>query len=742
MKTQPTQNFSTDPQYSWSKKHPSLRKWRIESFKSVKNAAEINLAPLTVVVGANSAGKSSLIQSILLMAQNSAGVLRNNAPQNQGQFELNSFLVQLGSVHETTCDLGVRDKFDSFKLGGLWYMGERAVPYFQRRPGEVRRVREGQSFIAEGSSELFLDWDLELVSFGNDPATGIASVNNSRATVVQDGLSRQTVTAKSKKVPPSLEVLRSKFERFSFAHKANLGPDDELKSLTSLDESQQEDMRYKEKLDVVSFQSGLPTSGLKEVNVIEYIFNHQRSLFLAGDLKDFVNAKELAGADLKESIVYGSLLEAAAAFTQEIFSVARAILQQDKVADDLNLSSVTQGVETQLLIPFFQIPFSFVISSGQPTLFDNFQLEIDNFLKLARTTLMEIYSQSDWINEKILCSLDGRRMRDPVYGQSKTSRLVEYWNRFLAESVVYLGPLRAGPRSTYGLGTGSENANIPLGESGEFLAKKLFNEKGLKRYPILENGKLRPKRITLEEAVSFWYRELSSNQNSNRQREILAELESRGITSINRIPKKVDKELVDEARSLALSMPIDQNEKISIPSDQDKIAVQAPGRQGYLLNIGDRTLANVGFGVSQILPVLALCLNTGPGSVILLEQPELHLNPGMQQKLADFLLHMAKTGRQIIVETHSEYLITRLRRNAATDPEDHRYFGIIFAERDLVEGTSYRAVNVDDQGDLSEWPKGFFDHVADDLRVLMRKAAERQAKQHSSPINTEITKEE
>jgi predicted ATPase len=91
---------------------------------------------------------------------------------------------------------------------------------------------------------------------------------------------------------------------------------------------------------------------------------------------------------------------------------------------------------------------------------------------------------------------------------------------------------------------------------------------------------------------------------------------------------------------------------------------------------------------------------------------------------------MAKTGRQIIVETHSEYLITRLRRRAAT-ANAHEYFGIIFAERNQEEGTSYRAVNVNDQGDLSEWPKGFFDHVAEDLRVLMRKAAERQASKDS-----------
>jgi predicted ATPase len=114
----------------------------------------------------------------------------------------------------------------------------------------------------------------------------------------------------------------------------------------------------------------------------------------------------------------------------------------------------------------------------------------------------------------------------------------------------------------------------------------------------------------------------------------------------------------------------------------------------------------------------------------------------MQQKLADFLLVMSKTGRQIIVETHSEYLITRLRRNAATDSEDHRYFTIIFVERDAKTGTSYRTVNVDEQGDLSEWPKGFFDHVAEDLRILMRKAAERQSSVKSEPVNTKSAKQE
>jgi predicted ATPase len=72
--------------YNWHERRSSLRRWSITSFKSVKNSVEIELAPLTVVVGANSAGKSSLIQSILFVAQNASGIVRSSATQGQGRF--------------------------------------------------------------------------------------------------------------------------------------------------------------------------------------------------------------------------------------------------------------------------------------------------------------------------------------------------------------------------------------------------------------------------------------------------------------------------------------------------------------------------------------------------------------------------------------------------------------------------------------------------------------------------------
>lgn len=143
----------------------------------------------------------------------------------------------------------------------------------------------------------------------------------------------------------------------------------------------------------------------------------------------------------------------------------------------------------------------------------------------------------------------------------------------------------------------------------------------------------------------------------------------------------------------------------------------------------------VGSGVSQMLPVLVLCLLAEPGSVILLEQPELHLHPALQQRLADFFIAIAGSGRQLIVETHSEYVVSRLRRRIVEDPDD-KLLGmtkVIFAERDRQTGlSSFRDVELTPYGDIDEWPQGFFDQAGEEERAIIlgglrkrRKHAER-----------------
>ena len=93
-------------------------------------------------------------------------------------------------------------------------------------------------------------------------------------------------------------------------------------------------------------------------------------------------------------------------------------------------------------------------------------------------------------------------------------------------------------------------------------------------------------------------------------------------------------------------------------------------------------LTSVGVGVSQVLPVLLLCLLAEPGTLVILEQPELHLHPRLETLLADFLLACARAGRQLLVETHSAHLVNRLRYHIAKDETDSTYelVGLVFAE--------------------------------------------------------------
>jgi hypothetical protein len=76
-------------------------------------------------------------------------------------------------------------------------------------------------------------------------------------------------------------------------------------------------------------------------------------------------------------------------------------------------------------------------------------------------------------------------------------------------------------------------------------------------------------------------------------------------------------------------------------------------------------LADVGFGVSQVLPVLVQGLLMRRGGIYLVQQPEIHLHPDAQAGLADFFIYLASFGVTTIVETHSEYLLLRLRRRLA-----------------------------------------------------------------------------
>ena len=148
----------------------------------------------------------------------------------------------------------------------------------------------------------------------------------------------------------------------------------------------------------------------------------------------------------------------------------------------------------------------------------------------------------------------------------------------------------------------------------------------------------------------------------------------------------------------------------------------APTEGGSLHN-----LVHVGVGVSQVLPIVVMSLMAEPGSVLVFEQPELHLHPRVQTLLADFMLSMAMLGKQCIVETHSEYLINRLRLRAAEDPSDKTQdmFALYFVEKEGPK-SQYRLVDINEYGGMSSWPSGFFDEAPQEAERILRAAMEKR----------------
>ena len=161
----------------------------------------------------------------------------------------------------------------------------------------------------------------------------------------------------------------------------------------------------------------------------------------------------------------------------------------------------------------------------------------------------------------------------------------------------------------------------------------------------------------------------------------------------------------------------------------------AENRKDYevLVRTGPRSpevrITDIGFGVSQILPVLVLCYYVPEGSIILLEHPEIHLHPSVQADLADVLIGVVnRRNVQIIVESHSEHLLRRLQRRIAEGAIEHDKTALYFCC--LEQGTSkIERLEVDIFGSISNWPKDFFgDEMGD---VLARTEAEIRQEQAS-----------
>ena len=140
-------------------------------------------------------------------------------------------------------------------------------------------------------------------------------------------------------------------------------------------------------------------------------------------------------------------------------------------------------------------------------------------------------------------------------------------------------------------------------------------------------------------------------------------------------------------------------------------------------------LTAVGEGVTQALDPILTCLMSRKGDLILLEEPELHLHPALQKKMAEFLHIFAHNDRQIIVTTHGEHVVNRLRTLAAEDTTNlvHQNIQLLFAAKDDEGNTEYTPSEINQYGGVSEdWPDGFLDESAKSSRELLTAGLEKR----------------
>ncbi|GAB2792961.1 DUF3696 domain-containing protein [Streptomyces chlorus] len=133
-----------------------------------------------------------------------------------------------------------------------------------------------------------------------------------------------------------------------------------------------------------------------------------------------------------------------------------------------------------------------------------------------------------------------------------------------------------------------------------------------------------------------------------------------------------------------------------------------------------RRPTNVGFGLTYALPIVVACLTARPGSLVLLENPEAHLHPHGQTRMAILAASAAAQGAQLVVETHSDHVLNGVRlavKQGLLAPERavlHYFRG----DRD-GSGVDIVSPHIDRDGRLDQWPEGFFDELENTLERLL-----------------------
>lgn len=181
---------------------------------------------------------------------------------------------------------------------------------------------------------------------------------------------------------------------------------------------------------------------------------------------------------------------------------------------------------------------------------------------------------------------------------------------------------------------------------------------------------------------------------------------------------------ISKIQEKSLDFGIAVNKWMSYIGLGESISIDDVPNAGYDIKIKPKysklnlSLGSVGFGISQALPIVVGILEAPQNSIFIVEQPELHLHPDAQGRMIDFLIK-ARNDIAVVIETHSEPMLTRIRRRIAEGSVLKDRIEVIFIDRG-EEGSISKNMSISKMGDIDEWPEGFLNGSAEDVGELLR----------------------
>lgn len=598
-----------------------LTRWTLHNFKSFHNSEPLNLAPLTLLCGANSSGKSSVLQSMLLIKQ----TLEHSPTERV--IALNGPLVQLGTfpdiLNYQAADEGITEIGLGWKIEhriedqqtSTLYNGDHVVKY------SCLDFSFNTAGPASERSTLELQPDLK-------SAHMTALLSDREGDSHQLDIEIERVTGKGRKILYSSSTLGDDYKlRFRV-----IGIDDETRDAVGVP------------LVTNTIVGANVNHFAPSALIVRYDRNRRLAKRTAKILADLTPVRRFQFPQIKVSEAVLGIISKALA----------PVAQQSRIGESISKLLELRGEELS-----FELLYQRFREAPIP----------------VRRALRDALTQSATSIERAIYSDLGPDQTvsvGRVDAITRVTSLNEIYFRFLFR---YLGPLRADPRPLYPLQALSSPTDV--GPKGEQTAAVLH---------------LNAKRKILTIPPSAFK---SNPTDAKPYQSTLASV------------------VADWLKYLGVAEAFETLEKGKLGHE---LRVRTAGVSKF------QDLTNVGVGVSQVLPIVVTCLLASPGSTIILEQPELHLHPAVQARLADFFIAMTLLNKQCIIETHSEHLIERIRFRVAQDTNNivHKSTKIYFFSKENGS-TIIKDIAVNRYGSIEEWPKDFFDQsqIANEEIVLM-----------------------